>query len=91
MPGQVFERQPDGKLAKFTSIGCYPIFYLTADKNACLCAECAREEETDGNPPGAADANWEDPELHCDACGVRIESAYAEDRLRPARPGRSPG
>jgi hypothetical protein len=26
----------------------------------------------------ALEANWEDPDLFCDHCGDRIESAYAE-------------
>jgi len=26
----------------------------------------------------ALQPNWEDPELFCDHCGSRIESAYAE-------------
>lgn len=26
----------------------------------------------------AVDANWEDPDMVCDNCGKRIESAYAE-------------
>jgi hypothetical protein len=26
----------------------------------------------------ALDVNWEDPDLFCDHCGNRIESAYAE-------------
>jgi hypothetical protein len=25
------------------------------------------------------EVNWEDPDLFCDHCGARIESAYAED------------
>jgi len=69
-----FERHA-GKLAKFTSIGCYPIFYV--DGSSCLCADCASENE---DPEMlASDINWEDPELFCDGCGERIESAYAED------------
>jgi hypothetical protein len=26
----------------------------------------------------ALDVNWENPDLYCDHCGARIESAYAE-------------
>lgn len=70
---------PDGTPYKFTSFGCYPIFYVTR-KGECLCPACALEAENeDEDPPVATDANWEDPDLYCDGCSERIESAYAED------------
>lgn len=73
----------------YTSPGCYPVFLLTSDA-ACLCMSCARAEYrsishamrhrlNDGWRVVAADINWEDPELYCDHCSGRIESAYAED------------
>lgn len=73
-------RLNDGKLARYTSLGCYPLMYVTHCGDV-LCAQCANDEETDTGRPfdGAADANWEDPALFCDSCGERIESAYAED------------
>jgi hypothetical protein len=70
-----------GKLVKFTSLGCYPVFYLDTE-NSVLCADCANADEQnadDPKSPVACDANWEDPCLHCDNCSARIESAYAED------------
>ena len=62
-------------LDKYTSIGCYPIFYVE-NGHDCLCADCADASEA----PEAllSDINWEDPALYCDECSERIESAYAE-------------
>ena len=74
----------------FTSVGCYPKFWLTSDGAtlsyaACL-ANCARicrsirDNNRDGWRVVACDVNWEDPDMHCDDTGERIESAYAEDQ-----------
>lgn len=79
----------DVRAGKYTSIGCYPVFFLCSDGGV-LCPTCARKEAKqiigailDGDSSGwrvvAHDANWEDPELMCDHCNERIESAYAED------------
>lgn len=65
---------PDGSARCFTSIGCYPLFYVT--KSVCLCPACALSREAEVE---AGDCNWEDPDLTCDDCGERIESAYAEE------------
>jgi hypothetical protein len=59
---------------------------VTSD-GATLCRHCAASERasigtttgSDGWCVVAIDVNWEDPELHCDNCSGRIESAYAED------------
>ena len=68
----------NGKLPRFTSIGCYPLFYITKRCDV-LCAECATESLADPDDPATdCDANWEDPDLFCDGCSKRIESAYAE-------------
>ena len=71
-----------GRLVKYTSLGCYPVFYLDSD-GAVLCASDANAMEHAGAVEPyvivAADVNWEDPDLHCDACGERIETAYAEE------------
>lgn len=64
-----------GQLRKYTDLGGYPLFYLTK-RDCVLCPLCANEEKA---VIVAADANWEDPELYCDECSERIESAYAED------------
>lgn len=70
-----------GKLVKYSSYGCYPVFYL--DKDGCvICADCANADEADEDCPQSPKSqgiNWEDPDLHCDDCSARIESAYAED------------
>lgn len=72
----------DGTLWRYTSIGCYPMFYVTQRCDV-LCYQCADEELKLGHdsfdPPINGDVNWEDPDLFCDACSGRIESAYAED------------
>lgn len=76
------ERYNDGTPRKFTDVGGYPIFYVTANGD-CLCPKCAGEEEgpDSDHPVVASDANWEDPALVCDGCSERIESAYAEDEV----------
>ena len=66
--------------------GGYPRFAVTHDGGV-LCHECCKSERSsigtttgsDGWGVVALEANWEDPELFCDHCGARIESAYAED------------
>ena len=71
--------------APFTSIGCYPLHAITSD-GACLCHRCCASQRlniatttgSDGWNVIALDVNWEDPELFCDHCSGRIESAYAE-------------
>ena len=61
-------------LAKYTSIGCYPLFYVVEGWQP-LCHKCAEENEEENE----AAVNWEAPDLYCDECDCRIESAYAED------------
>ena len=74
-------RGSDRKLPKYAWPGGYPMFYVTKRGNV-LCPDCANAEGKDSDdPPVAHDANWEDPNLYCDACSQRIESAYAEDEV----------
>lgn len=63
----------DGRLRSYTAIGAYPLAYLTA--SSVLCPQCAS-----ANPRAVTIAaiNWEDPDLFCDECSDRIQSAYAE-------------
>lgn len=74
-----------GRLVTNTWPGLYPIFYVERDLNGqetIVCPDCARVTDEDSERPErivAADANYEDPSLHCDACGDRIPSAYADD------------
>jgi hypothetical protein len=67
-----------GKLPTYTSIGCYPLFYLN-NHNDVLCPDCANEHEDFDETITAYDANREDASLYCDHCSKRIESAYAEE------------
>jgi len=65
--------------------GGYPLFAITSD-GAALCRHCVKSERasigtttgSDGWNIVAIDCNWESPELYCDHCNRRIESAYAE-------------
>ena len=65
--------------------GGYPLFVTTND-GAALCKHCCKSEResigtttgSDGWTVTGSAVNWEDPELFCDHCGERIESAYAE-------------
>lgn len=78
------------KEGPYTSIGSYPIFFITADGGA-LAYKTAKENadyikdaiKTNDKHSGwrviGADINWEDPELYDSDTGERIESAYAED------------
>lgn len=74
---------------KYTTVGSYPVFFLTDDGGA-LSYDCAfeevfiiaraiRDESSGGWRVVAFDVNWEDPDLYCDHTGERIESAYAEN------------
>jgi len=63
--------------------GGYPIYHVTKDCGV-LCTKCANDnyDLTLGDDPQwhiiGSDINYEDPELFCDNCYERIESAYAE-------------
>jgi hypothetical protein len=61
-------------LDAFTSIGCYPLLYLTKN-NDCLCAACATEVQKQGEQV-RGDVYWEGEPIDCDECGEPIESAY---------------
>src|SRR5689334_20020693 len=89
-------RQDNGQYRKYTDLGSYPIFYITMD-DGILCPDCANgqndseaiRDDLDPTSPNDrqwivadADVNWEDPDMWCDHCNARIESAYAEDRQK---------
>ena len=61
-------------LPKYTSVGSYPLFYLTHHDDV-LCRDCATADIDNVVNVGV---NYEDPSLDCDECNERIESAYAE-------------
>lgn len=81
----------DLRSGPYTSIGCYPTFFLASD-GAALSHKAVREniwrvardtrDIGKGFSSGWAivgfDVNWEDPELYCADTDERIESAYAE-------------
>lgn len=62
-----------GRLRSYTAVGAYPLVYLTA--SSVLCPKCADKNK---RAVRIAAVNWQDPQLHCDECSDRIESAYAE-------------
>lgn len=74
------------KEGPYTSIGSYPVFFLTDDggtlsyktakKEAREIRRAIREESRDGWRVVAADVNWEDTEMYDDQTGELIESAY---------------
>lgn len=73
----------------YTSVGCYPLFFLTSDggcldfadawENRAQIVHSILTRSNDGWRVVAVDVNWEDPALYSDHSGARIESAYAED------------
>lgn len=75
----------NGEYAAYAWPGGYPTFAITRD-GGCLCESCVNRNRyeilTDPAPDWeivAVEVNWEDPELYCDNCNARIESAYAEE------------
>lgn len=77
------------KNGPYTSVGGYPVFFLTADGGALsfatawnernLIADAINKSEKNGWRVTHVDVNWENAELYDDHTGDRIESAYAED------------
>lgn len=65
----------NGRFDAFSTVGGYPIFYMTHNDEV-LCPKCASKEERE--KPGVvtlADINYEST-MYCDACSQQIESAY---------------
>lgn len=54
----------------------YPYYYLVNWE--CQCADCATVALSKGEKV-EPQVNWENPELYCDKCSTRIESAYADE------------
>ena len=74
------KKSSKGSLDKYAWPGGYPLYYLAQPSNDVLCSGCATEERL--KPDGEkllVDANWENPDMWCDNCNKRIESAYADD------------
>jgi len=88
----------NGKLAKFTSVGCYTLLYTTRNGDY-LCADCATEshiyDEFGGlseDPALYVSTYDEGPVLHCENCGESIEASYGDpesdvDGLADAKAG----
>ena len=77
---------------KFSSIGSYPLFFLTSDGETLSWEsvrenfrECIQAIKDGNNWEGwlivGHDVNWEDASMFCAHSGERIESAYAEDSV----------
>ncbi|MCC6191355.1 MAG: hypothetical protein IT318_20220 [Anaerolineales bacterium] len=72
-------RDADGKeLPAYAWPGGYPMYYLDSGM-AVLCPACANKWGEYSTDLDAYDINWEDPDLYCENCNGRIESAYAEE------------
>jgi hypothetical protein len=69
-------RLTDGTLAAYTSLGGYPLIYVTRDGEI-VCAEHA-ETTDDSDPVVAVDVHWEGEPYACVDCGKQIESAYGD-------------
>jgi hypothetical protein len=57
-------------LPSHTSIGCYPIVYLTK-RDETLCADCA---DISHEPH----IHWEGDDIACNNCDALLESAYGD-------------
>ena len=68
------------KYSKYTTepnfVG-YPQFFIINNEE-CWCADCCNDELT-GDEEVIASVNFEDSELYCCNCSVKIESAYGEE------------
>lgn len=68
------EESKKGCLPSVSSIGGYPIFYVTKDSNA-LCGDCGSKEPENIE---IHDIHWEGPSITCQGCNKEIESAYGD-------------
>jgi len=59
-------------MRKYTLVGGYPLFYYDSLGNV-FCSDCSEDTTY-----LKVNINWENPQLFCDCCEDRIESAYAE-------------
>lgn len=69
----------------YTWPGGYPMFAITSD-GAALCHKCCKSEReligtTTGNDGWCVVAlrvNYEDDDLYCDHCSLKVEAAYVD-------------
>lgn len=73
-----FELLTDGTFPRYSSLGSYPLIYLTRDGNVlcCECADASVREEDRYDPVTSQHVHWEGDPLICEECNVAIESAY---------------
>lgn len=80
-PDKIVERYHDGVTPwRYTSLGSYPLYYLTRGGDL-LCPDCAAKSEDDPDEyerdkPQCAGIHWEGDPVDCDQCSKSIESAY---------------
>lgn len=77
------------RAGQYTTVGLYPLYFITSDGGALSFATVRQELENvvyairhglnDGWRVVYCDVNWEDGDLRDDHTGERIESAYAEE------------
>lgn len=81
----------------YSKVGGYPLYYDVFYRQhgsrfgQQLCPRCAKQFsfKLNADPDDITDlcieqkANWENPNMYCDECSERIESAYAEDDEEP--------
>jgi len=66
----------ENRARRYTSVGGYPLFYVSRCNDA-LCADCVDQlAEEDSDAVTTPAINWEDNHLYCDECSTKIESAY---------------
>ena len=74
-------RMSDGAIRAFTSVGAYPLFYLTTDDRP-VCPSCVEEHLEECTVDGGyyelagVHVNWETHDLPCEICQENIEAAY---------------
>jgi hypothetical protein len=77
------------RAGEFTSIGGYPLFFITSDgaalsfdsvkQNLVSVSDSIKNHHNDGWRVVACEVNWEDNELYCDHSGKRIDCAYGDN------------
>lgn len=69
---------PKKPLPSHTSIGCYPLVYLTLKQNT-MCAGCASKHTNEMDPVVEGGIHWEGQNIECSECAGMIESAYGDE------------
>jgi len=78
--GAPVERRHDGSFPSVTSVGAYPIIYITRH-NDTVCAACVdahNDGNGDWNPVVIAGVYYEGADKTCEECGEAIPSAYGD-------------